>query len=70
MYMSTLSCTDGCKPSSGCWELNFRTSARSGRPHSLSPCLLQPKDLFIIVSILLLSSDAPEEGVQSHYGWL
>jgi hypothetical protein len=23
------SCTDGCEPSSGCWELNFRTSASS-----------------------------------------
>jgi hypothetical protein len=27
----------------------FRTSAHSGQPCSLSPCLLQPKDLFIII---------------------
>jgi hypothetical protein len=30
-------------------EFNFRTSARSGQLDSLSPCLLQPKDLFIII---------------------
>jgi hypothetical protein len=34
------------EPSCGCWELNFRTSARSRQLRSLSPCLLQPKDLF------------------------
>ena len=27
-------CTDGCEPLCGCWELNFRTSAHSGRSHS------------------------------------
>jgi hypothetical protein len=30
--------------------LNFRTSARSGQPCSLSPWLLQPKDLFLIIN--------------------
>jgi hypothetical protein len=46
------SCTDGCEASCGCWDLILRSSgqpAHSGRPHSLSPCLLQPKDLFIIL---------------------
>jgi hypothetical protein len=51
--MSTCSCTDGCKPSCGCWEFEFRTSAHSGWSCSLqcllSPCSLQPKDLFIII---------------------
>jgi hypothetical protein len=28
----------------GCWELNFRTSAHTGQP-----CLLRPRDLFIIL---------------------
>ena len=42
------SCTDGCEPSCGCWELNLKTSARSGQSCLLSPCLLWPKDLFII----------------------
>jgi hypothetical protein len=35
---------------------DFRTSARSGQLH--------------LHSTLYLSSDAPEEGVRSHYGWL
>jgi hypothetical protein len=26
-----------CEPSCGCWELNFRTSARSGQPRCLWP---------------------------------
>jgi hypothetical protein len=55
------SCTDGCEPSCGCWELSFRTSARSGQSDSLqlarllrsthlqNPCSLWPKDLFIII---------------------
>jgi hypothetical protein len=42
------SCTDCCEPSCGCWELNFLGS-RSGQLLSLSPCLLRPKDLFIII---------------------
>jgi hypothetical protein len=29
--------------------IEFRTSAGSGQPRSLSPCLLWPKDLFIII---------------------
>jgi hypothetical protein len=37
-------------PSCGSWELNFKTSALSGQLCSLSPCLLRPKDLFIIIS--------------------
>jgi hypothetical protein len=28
------------------------------------------KDLLLYVSTLSLSSDTPEEGVRSHYGWL
>jgi hypothetical protein len=43
------SCTDGCEPSCGCWELNLKTSARSGQLYSLSPCSLWTKDLFIII---------------------
>jgi hypothetical protein len=49
--MSThCSCTDGCEPSSGCWELNFGplptlvNPARSGRPTRF-----WSKDLFIII---------------------
>ena len=49
------SCTDGCEPSCSCWKLNFffffRISACSGQLHSPSPCLLQPKDIFIIIHI-------------------
>jgi hypothetical protein len=41
--------TDGYEPSCGCWELNFMTSAHSGRPCSLNPCFLRPKDLFIVI---------------------
>jgi hypothetical protein len=37
--------TDGCEPSCGCWECEFRTSALSSRLLSL-----WPKDLFIIIS--------------------
>jgi hypothetical protein len=46
------SCTE---PSCGCWKLNFRISACSRLPTcsgqlcSLTPCLLRPKDLFIII---------------------
>jgi hypothetical protein len=49
------SCTDGCEPSCGCWELNLGPllalvhPARSGWPCSLSPCSVRPKDLFIIM---------------------
>ena len=50
------SCTDGCELSCGCWELNFLglllapvNLTCSSRPRSLSPCLLRPKDLFIII---------------------
>ena len=41
VYEYTVACTDGCEPSCGFWELNFRTSACSGWLCSLSPCLLQ-----------------------------
>jgi hypothetical protein len=47
---------DGCEPSSGYWELNFGplltlvNPAHSGRPRSLSPSWLWPKDLFIIIN--------------------
>ena len=41
---------DGCVPSCGCWEFHFRTFAHSGPPCSFQLCLLQPKDLFIIIS--------------------
>jgi hypothetical protein len=53
------SCTDGCEPSCSCWESESRTSAHSSQPfslwsvdlvHSCQPHLLQPKDLFIIMS--------------------
>ena len=44
------SCADSCKPLSGFWELNFRTSAPSSQPRLLSPCSLQPKDLFITIN--------------------
>jgi hypothetical protein len=50
------SCTDSYEPLSGCWELNLGpllapvNPARSGRLHSLSPCSLWPKDLFIIIN--------------------
>jgi hypothetical protein len=56
----------------GCWGLNFRTSAHSGQPRSLSSCSLRPKDLFLLlyISTPYLTSDAPEKGVRSHYGWL
>jgi hypothetical protein len=43
------SCTDVCEPSCGFGNWIFRTSAHSGRPYLLSPCLLWPKDLFIII---------------------
>jgi hypothetical protein len=45
------SCADGCEPSCGYWELNFRTSAHSGWPHLLGPCSLQPKDLLYISTL-------------------
>ena len=57
MYMSIhSSCTDSCEPSSDCWELNLGpllapvNPAHSGGLRSLSPCLLRPKDLFIIIN--------------------
>ena len=62
--------------------IEFRTPTHSGQPSLLSPCLLWPKDLllslfniiFIILKVILskplLSSDTPEEGARSHYGWL
>jgi hypothetical protein len=67
------SCTDGCEPSCGCWELNFRTSALSSPHrllHLLSPACSGPKIYLLYISTLYLSSDTPEEGVRSHYGWL
>ena len=50
-------CTDGCEPSCGCWELNFRIAICSDWPHSLwvnstlsvPACSLGPKYLFIII---------------------
>ena len=77
------SCTDGCEPSCGCWEFEFRTSARSSRP-----CSFWPKDLVIIINKytvavfrhtrkgrqislrVVVSHHVVAEGVRSHYGWL
>jgi hypothetical protein len=51
MYLSThCSCTDGCEPSSGCWELNLEPLLAAFNPaHSIWPCSLRLKDLFIII---------------------
>ena len=49
------SCTDGCEPSCGCWELNLGPlltpvgPTSSGQLCLLSPCSIRPKDLFIII---------------------
>jgi hypothetical protein len=40
-------------------NLNSRLSAHSGQ-----------KIYLLYLSTMYLSSDAPEEGVRSHYGWL
>ena len=44
------SCTDSYEHSSGCWELNLGLLLAPSQLHSLSLCLLQPKDLFIIIN--------------------
>jgi hypothetical protein len=47
-------CTDGCEPSCGCWELNyFRTPALSGQPCSLQSAPLPPAQRFIYLLLFL-----------------
>jgi hypothetical protein len=53
------SCTDGCEPSCGCWELNFRTSARSKstplapvRPAGSVPAFSGPK-IYLLLYIII-----------------
>jgi hypothetical protein len=47
----------------------FRISARSGQLHSLSPCLLWPKDLLLYIDTVA-DFRPSEEGDRSHYRWL
>jgi hypothetical protein len=42
----------------------------SGQLHSLSPCSLQPKDLFIIISKVTVAVFRHARRGWSHYGWL
>jgi hypothetical protein len=60
------SCTDGCEPSCGCWVLNLGPLLTLVDPAHSGPKIY----LLLYVSTLLLSSDAPEEGIRSHYEWL
>jgi hypothetical protein len=47
----------------------FRSSPRGSGETSL-PGFFKKNYLLLYISTLLLSSDAPEEGVRSYYGWL
>jgi hypothetical protein len=58
------SCTDGCEPSCGCWELNSNLC-------SPRPCSLRPKDLFIIMCKYTVAVFRhTRRGHRFHYRWL